>query len=284
MREGSLVAFTVLTQAAVGTCAFLLAFEWRAARAGAGASVEAAALPILSFALVAALLGLAASFLHLGKPRNAIRALGNLGSSWLSREILLAALFSAGLAAATLFRLRPGPAGFAAGFAHGFAAVAGFGLVVTMARAYRLRTVPSWDLRATPVAFFATAVALGALAVAAGLALRGSASTDPARGPIPLLATGLVVLVVALVSGLLWLRRLAGGGGAEREAFARTGRERRGLVATRIALTALAVGAGLVTRIAPDAAWPVVSALVLAFAAEAAGRVLFYEARVRSGL
>ena len=95
MREGSLVAFTLLTQAAAGTCAFLLAFEWRAERAGAGASVESAALPILSFALVAALLGLAASFLHLGNPRNAVRALGNLGSSWLSREILLAALFTA---------------------------------------------------------------------------------------------------------------------------------------------------------------------------------------------
>ena len=54
MREGSLVAFTLLTQAAAGTCAFLLAFEGRAVRAGAGASVEAAALPILSFALVAA--------------------------------------------------------------------------------------------------------------------------------------------------------------------------------------------------------------------------------------
>jgi anaerobic dimethyl sulfoxide reductase subunit C len=284
VREGSLVAFTLLFQAAVGTCALLLAFEWRAGLAGAGASVESAALPVLSFALVAALLGLAASFLHLGNPRNAVRALGNLRSSWLSREVLLAALFSAALAAATLLRLQPGPPGFAAGFAHGFAAVAGFGLVVTMARAYRLRTVPSWDRRATPVAFFATAVALGALAVASGLALRGSASTDPARGPIPLLAAGLVVLVVALVSGLLWLRRLAGGSGAEREAFARTVRERRGLVATRIALTALAVAAGLLTRIAPDAAWPVVSALVLALAAEAAGRVLFYEARVRSGL
>jgi anaerobic dimethyl sulfoxide reductase subunit C (anchor subunit) len=284
VREGSRVAFTLLTQAAVGTCAFLLAFEGRAVREGAGASVEAAALPVLSFALFAALLGLAASFLHLGNPRNAVRALGNLRSSWLSREILLAALFTAALAAATFLRLRPGPPGFDAGFAHGFAAVAGFGLVVTMARAYGLRTVPSWDQRATPVAFFVTAVALGALAVAAGIALRGSASTDPARGPIPLLATGLVVLVVALVSGLLWLRRLAGRIGAEREAFARAGRERRGLVAARVALTALAVGAGLATRFAPDAAWPVVVSLALAFAAEATGRVLYYEARVRSGL
>ncbi len=284
MREGPLVVFTLLSQAAAGACAFLLAFEGRAVRAGAGASVAAAALPVLSFALVAALLGLAASFFHLGNPRNAVRALGNLGSSWLSREILLAALFSAGLGAATLLRLRPGPAGFAAGFTHGFAAVAGFGLVVTMARAYRLRTVPSWDQGATPVAFLATAVALGALAVAAGLALRGAASTDPAWGPIPLLATGLVVLVVALVSGLLWLWRLAAGSGAEREAFARTGRERRGLVAARIALTALAVAGGLATRLAPDAAWPVVAALAFAFAAELAGRVLFYEARIRSGL
>lgn len=284
MRDGSLVAFTLLTQTAAGTCALLLAFEGRALRAGAGASVAPASLPILSFALVAALLGLAASFLHLGNPRYAVRALGNLRSSWLSREILLAALFSAALAAATFLRLEPGPADLAAGYAHGLAAVFGFGLVVTMARAYRLRTVPAWDQRATPVAFFATAVALGALAVAAGLALHGPDPSDPARGPIPLLAAGLVVLVVGLVSGLLWLRRLARGSGAEREAFARTARERRGLVTARIALTALAVAAGLTTRLAPDEAWPVVGALVLAFAAEAAGRALFYEARVRSGL
>lgn len=284
MREGSLVAFTLLTQAAAGTCALFLAFEGRAVRAGAGDSVEAAALPILSFALVAALLGLAASFLHLGKPRNAFRALGNLRSSWLSREVLLAALFTAALAAAALLRLRPGPSGSAAGFAHGFAAVAGFGLVVTMARAYRLRTVPPWDLRATPVAFFATAVALGALGVAAGLAVRGTASADPARGPIPLLAAGLVVLVVALASGLLWLRRLAGGSGARRESYARAGLERRGLVVARIALTALAVAAGLAALLAPGEAWPVVAAFVLAAGAETAGRVLFYEARVRSGL
>ena len=72
MREGSLVAFTLLTQAAVGTCAFLLAFEWRAVRAGAGAWVEAAALPILSFALVAALLGLGLVFLAGFSPASAL--------------------------------------------------------------------------------------------------------------------------------------------------------------------------------------------------------------------
>ena len=186
-----------------------------------------------------------------GTPGTPWRALGNLRSSWLSREILLAALFTAALAAATLLRLRPGPAGFAAGFAHGFAAVAGFGLVVTMARAYRLRTVPLvGSARDAGRLLRDGRRARRPRRRGGARAPRTAHSTDPARGPIPLLAAGLVVLVVALVSGLLWLRRLAGGSGAEREAFARTGRERRGLVAARIVLTALAVAAGLATRLA----------------------------------
>ena len=173
MREASLVAFTLLSQAAVGICGVLLALALRAERAGTFAALEAVALPLLAAAFVAAVLGLAASFLHLGTPRNAWRALRNVRTSSLSREVFLASLFTAALAAAVLVRLRTDPPGFAAGFAEGFASVLGVGLVMTMAGAYRLRTVPAWDRVATSLAFFGSALVLGTLAVAAALALGG---------------------------------------------------------------------------------------------------------------
>ncbi|HPA50840.1 MAG TPA: dimethyl sulfoxide reductase anchor subunit [Thermoanaerobaculia bacterium] len=283
MREASLVAFTLLSQAAVGICGVLLALALRAERAGTSAALEAVALPLLAAALVAAVLGLAASFLHLGSPRNAWRALRNVRTSSLSREVFLASLFTAALAAAVLVRLRTDPPGFAAGFAEGFASVLGVGLVMTMAGAYRLRTVPAWDRVATPLAFFGSALVLGKLSVAAALALRGP---DAASGActVRLVIGGLAVLLAGLGVTLFWLRRIGRERGASREAFDRTAGASRRLVAARIVLTALAAGAGLGAFAGELAAWFVVATLVLAFAAETAGRVLFYEARVRSGL
>lgn len=47
------------------------------------------------FAIVAVLgLGMLASLLHLGNPFNAPRAITNLGTSWLSREILFSVTFA----------------------------------------------------------------------------------------------------------------------------------------------------------------------------------------------
>ena len=283
MREASLVAFTLLTQAAAGTCGVLLALELRAERAGTSSALDTVALPLLAAALLAALLGLGASFLHLGSPRNAWRALRNVRTSWLSREVLLASLFTGALAAAVLLRLREGTPCFAAGFAEGFAGVVGVGLVMTMAGAYRLRTISAWDRASTPLAFFGSTLVLGMLAVAAALALQ---SPDAASGDCAsrLLLGALAVLLAGLGATLLWLRRLGRERGAARETFERTAGESRRLVAARIVLTALAAGAGLAALAGPLAAWLVVAALVLAAAAETAGRVLFYEARVRSGL
>jgi len=81
VKEASLVAFTLLTQAAVGACWAALALQLRAERAGVP---DGAAGAILLVAFLAALAGLAASFLHLGRPSNAWRALRNLRASWLS--------------------------------------------------------------------------------------------------------------------------------------------------------------------------------------------------------
>lgn len=284
MREGSLVAFTVLTQAAVGVAVVLTAVRLWAERSGAGEALGSATFPLLLGALVAALFGLAASFLHLGRARNAWRALGNLRSSWLSREILFASAFAFALSASVLLRLRPGSPGFGVGFADGFGVVIGVGLLQAMATAYRLRTVPAWNGAATPVAFFGTALALGCLGVAAGLAFAGPPGPSLAQAVRFLVLVAVAVLVTEAAALLLWLRRLAASGGAGRESFVRAGRERRSLLAARLVLAFLAVAASTTALLVPGSAVALVAALLLAVLAEATGRALFYEARVRAGL
>jgi DMSO reductase anchor subunit len=261
VREGSLVAFTLLTQAAVGICwAFL------AVRPSAPAADD-----LLGVSFLAALAGLGASFLHLGRPSNAWRALGNLRTSWLSREIVFASAFAGALAASVVLSRWPG-AGFWAGLAEWAAGALGLALVWSMAKAYRLRTVPAWNGWTTNAAFFASALGLGAFAAAAVVGSRHFA------------AAALLFHLAGVVSTLLWLRHLSSGDRAERGIFRRVAGERRHLLQARIALSALVLVAGVAALFSPGSAWPLAAACLLAFAAEVAGRALFYEARVRVGL
>ncbi|WP_394277082.1 dimethyl sulfoxide reductase anchor subunit family protein [Luteococcus sp.] len=129
-------------------------------------------------------LGLAASTLHLGKPLRAPNALLHLGSSWLSREIILGMAF-AGLGALfavlqwfkwTTHRVRQAVALLTA--------LVGVALVFAISKVYSLRTVPAWATAHTPVSFYLTTLLLGGLAVGAALLVayrirRGRTSADP---------------------------------------------------------------------------------------------------------
>jgi DMSO reductase anchor subunit len=137
--EQSLVVFTVLSQAAVGVTWFLSLTK----------QINRGALAGLALIMLIALL---ASFVHLGQPRHAWRAMANLRTSWLSREVLCAALFAAALLAA----LTTGGSGL------WLANAAGLALIVSMAQVYRLRTVPEWDHGATMASFFTTTLIVGA--------------------------------------------------------------------------------------------------------------------------
>ena len=282
MKEGSLVAFTLLTQAAVGACWAALALQLGATRAGAPDSV-AVGVPVLLVAFLAALAGLAASFLHLGRPSNAWRALRNLRASWLSKEILFASAFTASLGASALLPLLGLGGSFGAGFAEGLAAVFGLALLYAMTMAYRLRTVPAWDRATTNAAFLSSTLGLGAFTAAAVLAARGSVSSLPGLSPDRLLVAALLAHFLGVVVALLWLRRLAAGSRTERESLARVA-EHPQLLRARFLLSALVLAAGAAALAAPGRAWIPVAACLLAVAAEAACRALFYEARVREGL
>ncbi|MBW7932603.1 MAG: dimethyl sulfoxide reductase anchor subunit [Gemmatimonadaceae bacterium] len=137
--ERSLVAFTLLTQMAVGA-------TWWSSVVGPFTRAGMAVVTGLT------LVGLLASLLHLGTPRNAWRALGNLRTSWLSREVLSATLF-----VASLFVVQ------VTGRALWLAQLTGVALVVCMVQVYRLRTVATWNRVRTTVSFVGMTVVLGLL-------------------------------------------------------------------------------------------------------------------------
>lgn len=95
--EFPLVLFTLLTQMAVGITVFAALRQWSTVE---GATTQTRNEWITVLALIA--LGVFAAFFHLGKPFGAILMLTNLGSAWLSREILGFGLFGA-LVAATFY-------------------------------------------------------------------------------------------------------------------------------------------------------------------------------------
>jgi formate dehydrogenase iron-sulfur subunit len=149
-----LIALTLLTQLSLGTVAATVAAE---AVGGAGRLASGAV-----GAALAGAVALAASLFHLGRPASALKALRNLRTSWLSREVALLSAFSAAslaYAAAWAWGAPPGPR-----LGLGLAAVVlGGAGIYASGRLYLVPARPVWNSPRTIVSFFATAVAAGPL-------------------------------------------------------------------------------------------------------------------------
>jgi anaerobic dimethyl sulfoxide reductase subunit C (anchor subunit) len=113
------------------------------------------------------ILAFIASLFHLGSPFSAYRAVANLGTSWLSREILSGILFAitGGLFAVMQWR-KIGSEMIRTVIAWVAAAI-GLFFIFAMSNVYMVETIPTWDTVFTPLSFFATTFLLGILAVAA---------------------------------------------------------------------------------------------------------------------
>lgn len=160
---GSLVAFTLLAQSGVGLFLGGTLLGWVLAARPERLPTGQVVMPIFVAGLILLACGMLASLLHLGVPRNAWRALGNLRSSWLSREILCAGLFGfSGLLATTAWEFRLGSLSLRL-WLSGAASLTGLALVYAMSRVYRLRTLPAWDRPATTLSFYRATLLLGAL-------------------------------------------------------------------------------------------------------------------------
>ena len=151
-----LIALTLLTQVSLGIVATVVLLETAGASRGRGGLAGAAFAAFLAGAVA-----LAASLLHLGRPTRALKALRNLRTSWLSREVALFSAFSVlsfAYAASWLAVADDALPGL------GLVAVAlGTAGVYASARLYLVPARPVWNSRRTPVSFFATAVAAGPL-------------------------------------------------------------------------------------------------------------------------
>lgn len=247
-------------------------------------------------------LGFLASTMHLGQPLFAYRALNNVATSWLSREILfLSAFFGLGALYAALWWLRREQFTLRAAFGAVVGVIGGVGLV-SMIALYLVPAMPSWFQPSTPLAFVASALVLGPLLVASVfLAVEAWRRRRPVRAERelvqlePLLtmhlrAMSVTVLVGAVVAGgalLLKLSRLSGAALEGEASLALLTIEHRWLLLTRGGL--LVVGAALVVALLVrlrrrpavlDLAPLVWSTLGVFAASELVGRLLFYATAV----
>jgi formate dehydrogenase iron-sulfur subunit len=252
-----LIVMTVLTQLSVGAFAAIWLLQFVGTFTGRGSAAWTS--------LLVAMLALAASTLHLGRPIYAFRALKMWRRSWLSREVALFTAFSAVacLYAAALW-LR-----WNTGLALGSVTVLlGFGGVTASACIYRVPSRPAWNTSLTLLQFNLTALTLGPLFAAA-------AGAGRSRGLVVACASmaGAQFVVLALK-----FFRLSGADTVELQASSRllATALRRPFIARGVLLAVGAVALPLFTANALVLA----TALFLALAGEIVGRYLFFVSAV----
>lgn len=296
LREWALIVFTILAQMSVGAFWVLGVVRYYAARkAGVEEADRMSDRALLAIIPVLAL-GMLASLLHLGNPFSAYRAVTNLDTSWLSREILFGVLFLVFGALYAFLQWRKLGSATVRTVTAWVAALLGIGLVYSMARVYMLYSQPSWNTLVTPVSFFVTTMLLGALAMGAAFVWNYARvqKTDPGcadvqcelmRTTLRWIAVASVVLLgIELVVLPVYLGYLATGNSAAVTSLEMMFSSFGFLFALRVVL--VFVGAGVfgvfLYQTASSAGQEKMlggitySAFVLVLAAEVMGRYLFY--------
>ena len=293
-KEWPLIAFTLLSQTAVG---FFLLFTVPLALSGTGTgAADVRLLRLRSLFIVLILLAAAAalSFFHLGNPLGAYRALNNVRTSRLSREIFFELLLIFLIAVVAWFEWRrSGSQDLRLGL-YLLAALAGVGLIWSMAGIYRLEAVPGWNNAMTPFSFFMTAFVLGALGSAAAPAfklLREGEGAPPFAGRLPWNGAALALLVLNFAGVVLFdphfgIRRLG-----RREFDSKPSRVFALLYGLRLAFLLTATVAVVLSILAKSPQVPsslvqhlMIWAFVAAVVSETLGRVLFYALFEKDGL
>ena len=164
LKEWPLVAFTILVQAVAG--AFVLLFSLVVINAHHFFPSGAARLFPLFFRPAFGLLflmglSLIISLFHLGQPSAAYLAVRNVGTSWLSREILGSCLFFAGLIVLSAFIYFDMSVSLILIIAS-LEALLGLSLPYIMSKIYRLPAVPAWNNWRTTFSFYLSWLVIGA--------------------------------------------------------------------------------------------------------------------------
>jgi anaerobic dimethyl sulfoxide reductase subunit C (anchor subunit) len=207
-HEWALIIFTIVMQMAVGSFVILGGVHFFATRNNGIEEADKMSDRALLVIGPMVVIGLLVTFLHLGNPVNAPRAISNLGSSWLSREILLSVLFCGGGAVFAFLQWRKISTAQIRNIIALVVAVIGVVLVYAMAMVYGLSTVPAWDTPVTPVTFFLTAGLPGSLGMGAAFVANfwyvRRQNMDPKNVQYSMLATALrwIALIVIALLGL----------------------------------------------------------------------------------
>jgi anaerobic dimethyl sulfoxide reductase subunit C (anchor subunit) len=158
-----------------------------------------ARLTLMSGITVGTVAAVLISFMHLGSPIKAVFAMNNLGTSWLSREILLVILFGGGVVLATVMWWRGWGSETSRNIVGRISAVLGLALVYAMARLYMFPTTPSWNTLTTPIFFFASCLILGGIVVLVFLQNARSDSPSPPDARVSIMWALVICLGVEIV-------------------------------------------------------------------------------------
>lgn len=165
-REWALLIFTILTQLAVGmTLVLLIVRTYAVKKLDAEKASQLTEVPFYAVVPVM-VLALIASLFHLGKVLNIIGAVPNLGTSWMSREVVFAVTFMILTAVFSFMQWRKIGTPSALMIVGWIAAAVGVVLIYCMGMTYMLPAQPAWHTLATPVNFYLTALLLGVMGTA----------------------------------------------------------------------------------------------------------------------
>lgn len=304
VREWALIVFTILTQMAIGSFVVLGVVHFFAARKAGMAEADRFSDRALLAIGPVVVLSMIVSLLHLGNPLNAYRAVANVGSSWLSREILFSVLFVVCGGAFAIAQWRKIGSFAMRNVLAWITALIGLTLVFSMSNIYLLPTQPAWDTLATPVSFFATALLLGVLAIGAAFVANYAYQQrkDPAcadaqcllmRSTLRWMALASIILLgVELVVVPFQITYVTMGTAAGQASVGLLFNQYGLVLALRLALAF--IGAGILGLFVYQNAMSAgrekfignlaYGAFVLVLVAEVLGRFLFYATHVKIGL
>jgi anaerobic dimethyl sulfoxide reductase subunit C len=299
-REWALLIFTILGQLAVGMMLVMLIVRTHAIRkVGLEQATRLTDMPLY---MVLPIMGLAllASLFHLGKLIHVIGAVPNLGTSWMSREVVFAVTFVVLIAIYALLQWRKLGSDVVRTIVGWVAAVIGLIYIYCMSMTYMLPAQPAWNNWATSVTFFVAALLLGVLGSAVAIMVNYTWQLKKETAQQSLIGivlqwisiAAIVLLGIELLIIPMYLAFLSTQGPAGIQTLNLMFGTYGATLVLRLLL--VFVGAGVLgAYLHRNAALPgkenswamlAYSAFVLVLASEVMGRFIFYAAHIRIGI
>ncbi len=199
MPGWSLLLFSLTIQACVGALVWVEIVQLSVASRPGLALPDPLRFTMMRGITVAIVAAVSISLMHLGSPIRVVFAMNNLGTSWLSREVLLVTLFGSGVALATVMQWRGWGSELSRSIVSRVTAILGLALVYVMARLHMLPTTPGWNTAVTPISFYATSLVFGGVVVLASLLHTKLASSANSSGRVILVPALVICLGVEIV-------------------------------------------------------------------------------------